>query len=188
MAEVEEEVRQEREQHGDNIDEEEVTKRMHAKFRSRGTESFLWCQKYYGVIIWNRFRYHLPLKFVSGIHGLSIFPSQKASMRNYDVLLLLAWTCLWKMSSNWWFKPPKRPSDVNIIQDVMRMVSTLLCFVVYCSCICRFNSSSPGHHGSYYADDNFKCIFVNENFVFLLTLHWSLFLRVQLTMTAHWFR
>ena len=37
MAEVEEEVRQEREQHGDAFDEEAVSRRMHARFRDRGT-------------------------------------------------------------------------------------------------------------------------------------------------------
>ena len=44
MAEVEEEVRQEREQRGDEIDEEEVTKRMHARFGSRGKEPL--CEGY----------------------------------------------------------------------------------------------------------------------------------------------
>ena len=33
-----------------------------------------------------------------------------------------------------------------------------------------------------------RCIFLIENFVFWLKLHWSLFLGVQLTMTQHWFR
>ena len=40
MAEVEEEVRQERERRGDDIDEEEVTRRMHARFRDRGTSDY----------------------------------------------------------------------------------------------------------------------------------------------------
>ena len=65
MAEVEEEVRQEREQHGDDIDEEEVTKRMHAKFGSRGTVPLLCSPKYNAfchedIMVWKRFPYYLP--------------------------------------------------------------------------------------------------------------------------------
>ena len=52
-----------------------------------------------------------------------------------------------------------------------------------------FNSSSPGRNGHHFADDNFKWIFVNENFVlFWSQFHWSLFLKFQLTITQHWFR
>ena len=33
-----------------------------------------------------------------------------------------------------------------------------------------------------------KCIYLNENYEFRLKFHWSLFLRVQLTIFQHWFR
>ena len=46
----------------------------------------------------------------------------------------------------------------------------------------------PGQNGRLFADDIFRCIFVNEKFIFRLKFHWSLFLRVQLTITRHWFR
>ena len=50
------------------------------------------------------------------------------------------------------------------------------------------NSSLPGQNGRHFADDIFKCTFMNENFVFWFEFHWSLFLRVQLTISQHWFR
>ena len=37
-------------------------------------------------------------------------------------------------------------------------------------------------NGCHFADDIFKCIFLNENFEWRLKFHWSLFLRVQLTI------
>ena len=50
------------------------------------------------------------------------------------------------------------------------------------------NSSLPGQNGRHFAKDIFRCIFVNEKFLFQLKFQWSLFLRVQLTITQHWFR
>ena len=47
------------------------------------------------------------------------------------------------------------------------------------------NSSSPGQNGHHFADDIFRCIFVNEKFCISLKCHWSLFLGVQLTITQH---
>ena len=41
----------------------------------------------------------------------------------------------------------------------------------------RLNSCPPGRKGRHYADDMFRCIFVNETFVFWLKFHWSLFLK-----------
>ena len=46
----------------------------------------------------------------------------------------------------------------------------------------------PRGNGCHFADDIFRCICVNEKFCFLIKFHWSLFLRVQLTITQHWFR
>ena len=48
MAEVEEEVRKEREQNGGALDEEELSRRIHTRFNSRGTRIALlqcWCYK-----------------------------------------------------------------------------------------------------------------------------------------------
>ena len=47
---------------------------------------------------------------------------------------------------------------------------------------------SLGRNVSHFADDIFRCIFVNEQFGFFIKFHWSLLLRVQLTITQHWFR
>ena len=44
------------------------------------------------------------------------------------------------------------------------------------------------YSGQFNTYDIFKCISFNENFVFRLKFHWSLFLRVQLTIVHHWFR
>ena len=51
------------------------------------------------------------------------------------------------------------------------------------------NSISPGQNGRHFADDIFRCIFVNEIFfLFWLKFNGILFLRVQLTISQHWFR
>ena len=38
------------------------------------------------------------------------------------------------------------------------------------------------------ADDNFKCIFLNENYRIPIRIHWNLFTGVQLTISQHCFR
>ena len=45
----------------------------------------------------------------------------------------------------------------------------------------------PGQNGHHFADDIFRCVFVNESFAFWLQFHWNLFLRVQWTITQHRF-
>ena len=44
------------------------------------------------------------------------------------------------------------------------------------------NSLRPRKHRHHFADDVFKCNFLNEMFEFRLKFHWSLFLKVQLTI------
>ena len=51
-----------------------------------------------------------------------------------------------------------------------------------------FNSSPHGQNGCHFADDNSNAFSWMKSFVFWLNFHWSLFLRVQLTITQHWFR
>ena len=51
------------------------------------------------------------------------------------------------------------------------------------------NTLRPRQNGCHFADDTFKCIFLNEKKLeFRCKFHWSLFLRVQLTIFQHWFR
>ena len=50
------------------------------------------------------------------------------------------------------------------------------------------NSSPAGQNGCHFTDDIFRCIFMNEIFIFWSQLPCRLFLRVQLTITKHWFR
>ena len=51
--------------------------------------------------------------------------------------------------------------------------------------ITKANNSPPGQNGRHFADDIFRCIFVNEKFFVLIKFHWSFFLRVQLTINQH---
>ena len=43
----------------------------------------------------------------------------------------------------------------------------------------EFNSSPPGHNGHHFADNDCRCIFMNENCAFWLKFHWQLFLEIQ---------
>ena len=52
----------------------------------------------------------------------------------------------------------------------------------------KHNTLRPRPNDRYFADDIFKCIFLNENVEFRLKFHWSAFLRVQLTTCHHWLR
>ena len=47
---------------------------------------------------------------------------------------------------------------------------------------------SAGQNGGHFTDDIFRLIFVNDKFCILIKVHWNLFLRVQLTISQHWFR
>ena len=48
----------------------------------------------------------------------------------------------------------------------------------------KYKLIAPEQNGRHLADDNCRCIYVNENYVFRLRLNWILFLKVQLTI-AH---
>ena len=50
------------------------------------------------------------------------------------------------------------------------------------------NSSPPGQNGRYFAGNIFKCIFMNEIFIFGFKFPWSMLPRDQLTIIQHWFR
>ena len=45
----------------------------------------------------------------------------------------------------------------------------------------------PRQNGRHFADDTFKHIFVMKMLQFRLKFHWSLFIRIQLTIFQHWF-
>ena len=49
----------------------------------------------------------------------------------------------------------------------------------------HLNTFKPRQNGRHFADDTFKCIFLNENSDYNLTV---VCLRVQLTIFHHWFR
>ena len=50
------------------------------------------------------------------------------------------------------------------------------------------NTLRPRQSGRYFADDVFKCIFLNANVIICLRFHWRSFLSVQLTIFHLWFR
>ena len=52
----------------------------------------------------------------------------------------------------------------------------------------NFNSSPPRQNDRDFADNILKCILLDEQFVFRFNFHRSLFLRVQVTISQHWFR
>ena len=54
--------------------------------------------------------------------------------------------------------------------------------------VVSFNPSAPGQNGCHFAGNIFRCIFMNERFVFWLKFHWSLFLWIRSTIFQHWFR
>ena len=50
------------------------------------------------------------------------------------------------------------------------------------------NTLRPRQNGRHFPDDTFKCIYLMKIYKLRLQFHWSLFLRVQLTIFQHWFR
>ena len=50
------------------------------------------------------------------------------------------------------------------------------------------NTWRPEQNGCHFADNIFKCIILQEKFLFCFKFHWSLFLRVQLIISQCWLR
>ena len=50
------------------------------------------------------------------------------------------------------------------------------------------NTLRPRQNGRHFADDIFKCTFLNENARISIKISLNFFLRVQLTVSHHWFR
>ena len=50
------------------------------------------------------------------------------------------------------------------------------------------NTLRPRQDCQHSPNDILKCVFLNDNYEFQLRCHWSLFLKVQLTIFQHWFR
>ena len=50
------------------------------------------------------------------------------------------------------------------------------------------NTLRPRRNGRHITDNIFKCFFQNKMYEFRLKFHWSLFLKVLLTIFQHWFR
>ena len=54
--------------------------------------------------------------------------------------------------------------------------------------VSKFNTLRLRQNGRYFADDTFKCIFLNENvWISIKKINWNLFQRVHLTIFKHWF-
>ena len=76
-------------------------------------------------------------------------------------------------------------SDIYCCPLLLRILILLLfsCHI----CIGLLKLTSLDKMAAILADDNFECIFLNENNRFQFEFHW-MFLTVQLTITQHWFR
>ena len=69
----------------------------------------------------------------------------------------------------------------------MKEVTPVLLLILFNLFI--FNILRPRRNGRHFVDDIFKCSFLNKNvLISRLRFHWSLFLRVQLTIFQHCFR
>ena len=74
------------------------------------------------------------------------------------------------------------------IQDALRVVIGQINAILVQGVKSSFISLCQ--NGRHFVDDIFRCIFMKEKFFIFVFLkfHWSLFPRVQLTITQHWFR
>ena len=52
----------------------------------------------------------------------------------------------------------------------------------------RLTHGDPEKNGGHFADDIFKCIFLNENYCILIQIWLKLFLWLNLKISQHWFR
>ena len=52
----------------------------------------------------------------------------------------------------------------------------------------QINSSPPGENGRHFADNIFRCIFVNENFCILIKISLKFVPKGPIDKTPHWFR
>ena len=97
------------------------------------------------------------------------FPAQRPVTRNCDVFFDLHPN---KRSSKqpwgWWFETPARSSCNVVMKSITsncHFRSIEICVVIQFndSDKINFNSCSPGQNGRHFANDIFKCTFVNKN-------------------------
>ena len=120
----------------------------------------------------------VSLAFVRGIHrpGPVNSPHKGPVTREmfpFDDVIMVSSSCLAPSHYlNPWSPISMSPHDATQPQCInTRFVIT-------------FNTLRPGQNGRRFADDVFKCIFLNGG----LKFHWSLFLSFQLPIFQHWFR
>ena len=105
----------------------------------------------------------------------SEFPPQRPVTQSFDIffdLRLNKW--LSKQSWGWWFEMLSCQYDVIVMVQYILQFLTISChWRVLSSLHAIINSSRPGQNGRHFAENIFRCIFV---------------LKVQLTLTQHWFR
>ena len=130
------------------------------------------------------------LAFVWGIHREPVnsphkwpvkqkmFPFDNVIMTCVPLHCSLLWTCKDNPLNT-----PHPPPPTPWISSNVESISMSLCHHAS-----HINSSPSGQNGHRFAGDIFRRIFVNDNFVFWLKFHWSLFVSVHLTILQHWFR
>ena len=89
-----------------------------------------------------------------------------------------------------WPRVARRSNVGLVIFDIMQIESEYILSEVALNynLVININTLRPRQNGRHFPDDIFKCIFLKKMYEFRLRFHWSLLLRVQLTIFQHWFR
>ena len=162
---------------------------------------------YDDVMTWKRFRVAVPLWGNPLCEGAPVDSSHKGPVRRTFAVSLMS--ALRKCSPNTRVAGDLRYHEVHVTslwchqsfykQFVSRSnewftLTTIPRNLKNVHNLCVFNSPPaptppppPGQNGHNFADDIFRCIFMNERFCILSKFNWSLFPRIQLKITQHWF-
>ena len=123
------------------------------------------------------------------------FPAHRPVTRSFDVFFDLRLNKpLSKESWGWWFETPSRSlwHHCNVLVWDWCVVSLQFHYISSTSRNVAiwngFNSSYGGQNGHHCVKRYSDAFSRMKSFVFWLKFHWSLFLRVQLTMNKHGFR
>ena len=121
-------------------------------------------------------------------------PAQRPVTRSFDVFFGLRLNKrLSKQSWSRWFQTPSRLlwHHCNATRHVAQLNESSITQILWQEIDSEYrylNTLRLRENGRHFANDIFKCIFLNENYQFRLRFHWSLFLRFELTKFQHWFR
>ena len=139
------------------------------------------------VIKWKHFpRYW---SFVRGLHRWPVNFPHKGQWRGALMFYLI---CTW---INGWVNNREAGDlwrhhahyDVTVMCNEILLCSNAVKYI-RCSFEIMSLTHPPGQNGCHFADDIFRCIFVNKKFCILIKFSMMFVPRVQLTITQHWLR